>query len=116
MTIEDWPIHWTIVFQVLVITAIFLVAAQIKMADIVDHLRHHDTDRWLFRVRKGLTFAKLLALCWTVEYSYTRGWQPWPPISMFLLAFNLRVVSELFVMKADIERLRRLAGLSGRTI
>lgn len=102
-----------LIFQALVISAVFLILWQIKCADHLDKLRQHNNDFW-FRVRRTAMFLKMLGMCWAVIYAWGNQWAPWPPMLGFMVAFNLYLVSEIFILRADIVRLERLKMLSGR--
>jgi hypothetical protein len=106
-------LHLHFIFQMLVMSAIVLVLWQIKTADRLDRIRHDHLDR-LFWWRRATMFLKLLTLCWTVVYSYSNGWAPWPPIVGFLAAFDLHVVTQTFIMRQDIARLERMRPFQDR--
>lgn len=107
----DFHLHFT--FQALVIAAIFLVLWQIKVADCLDGMRYSSKD-WWFRIRRGSMFIKLGALCWGVVYGYSNHWTPWPPVILFIAAFDVCVLAQVKIMKRDLVRLERLASMSGR--
>jgi hypothetical protein len=95
----------SLIFHLLSIITIFLVLYQISIADRLDILRRHQQDVW-FHVRRGTMFLKLLSLCWMVGYSYTRGWEPWPPIIAFLAAFDIHVGFQISLMRHDLWQMR----------
>jgi hypothetical protein len=99
--------HW------LVIIAVFLVAAEIKIADCLDKLRRHLTHRFLFRMRRTAMFLNLLSLCWAAGYSYSLGWDPWPPFIAFLLAYDAYVGAQILVMRDDLARFGQLDMITG---
>jgi uncharacterized integral membrane protein len=51
-------------------------------------------------------YMKAGGLIWMVEYSHAHGWTPWPPIIIFLLAFDAYVLTQTLIMKADIVRIK----------
>lgn len=101
-----------LLFQSLVGGAIVLVLWQIKVADHLDALRSNSKGGW-FWWRRTAMFLKLVALCWTVVYSYENHWEPWPPITIFLAAFDFHVLTQICIMRRDLVRLERLAAISG---
>lgn len=112
MTLDSLSNHLGFAFQVLVFASIFLVFWQIDVAKKLDDLRNNETDRLAFRMRRDAMFAKLMALCWTVIYSAVREWQPWPPIVLFLAAFDWYIIANIMVMRDDIKRIKGTAGNS----
>lgn len=113
--LDQLPIHWGILFEIFVSASVFLVLWQIKLAQSLDLYRFNgEANGWLFKVRRTAMFLKVGALCWTIIYSAQNGWQPWPPIVLFILAFDIYVVTHIMVMRKDIARLRRLDAVSGR--
>jgi hypothetical protein len=101
-------LHLGFVFQMLVLCAIILVLAQIRLSDALGEVRREGPELWIFWLRRGAMFLKLLALCWTVVYSHQRNWQPWPPIAFFLFAFNCHVAFDLFVLRSDAIKMNRV--------
>jgi hypothetical protein len=105
--------HLQFIFQTLVLGAIILVLWQIKVADCLDIIRFDNKGAW-FWWRRTAMFLKLVALCWTVVYSYENHWAPWPPILAFIAAFDFHVITQIFIMRRDLARLERLSAISGR--
>lgn len=105
--------HLPFIFQVLVMAAIVLVLWQIKIGDCIDTMRYPRKDGW-FRIRRFSMFLKLGSLCWAVAYGYTRRWTPWPPMVLFIAAFDVYVLAHVFIMRRDLARLERLTAISGR--
>lgn len=98
-------------FQILVITSIIIVLVQIRTMDILDHMRNHQTNRWIFYVRRTAMFTKLGALAWTVIFAYQNNWTPWPPFVAFLAAFDVYVVAHILIMRIDLARTSRSQGM-----
>jgi hypothetical protein len=107
----DFHLHF--VFQMLVTIAVVLVLWQIKLAYCIDGIRYPKRD-WLFSVRRASVFIEMIALCWGVAYGHSNGWAPWPPMLLFLVAFDVSVAAQIFIMRRDLKRLERLAAMSGR--
>ena len=105
--------HLHFIFQLFVMAAIVLVLWQIKVADCVDRLRYPQKDSW-FRIRRAAMFIKIGALCWGVVYGYSNRWTPWPPMVLFLAAFDVGVLMQIFIMRRDLVRLERLAAMGVR--
>ncbi len=105
MTIDALPIHWGFVFQITTLGTVFLVLYQIATAKTLDRLRRHDLSRAVFHARRTSLIVMLLALLWSVVYAHGNGWQPWPPIVLFLLAYDVQVITHVIVMRCDITRL-----------
>ena len=118
----DFHLHF--VFQMLVMATIGLVLWEIKLAWCVDGLRYSrrktstvNSGRisgWWFQIRRGAMFIKLGSLCWCVVYGYSNRWLPWPPFILFIAAFDVGVVAQIFIMRRDLRRLERLAAMSVR--
>lgn len=106
--------HLHFIFQTLVVIAIGLVLWQIKVADCLDGLRHSSKD-WWFQIRRVAMFLMLGALCWGVVYGHSTGWTPWPPMLLFIAAFDVCVLAQVCIMKRDLVRLERLASISGKS-
>lgn len=108
----DFHLHF--IFQMLVAAAIVLVLWHIKVADCLDRVRFPRKDLW-FRIRRASMFVTLGALCWGVVYGYSNRWTPWPPVIVFLAAFDVSVLMQIFIMRRDLARLERLASIGGRS-
>jgi hypothetical protein len=106
MSLDTLPIHWNAVFQILSFVAIILMLWEADTAKRLDHMRWNGEVPMLFNLRRGAMMLKSLALCWTVIYSFNRGWQPWPPIVAFLVAFMIYVIVNTLVMRADMAKLK----------
>ena len=104
--------HLHFVFQMLVATAVGLVLWQVKLADCIDGIRHKRD--WLFWVRRTSVFIMLGALCLSVVYGHSNRWDPWPPILLFLAAFDVYLLAQIVIMRRDLRRLERLAAITGR--
>ena len=55
-------------------------------------------DPWILRwLRRGMLAGLSLAMLWTVSYSATKQWQPWPPDLAVIIAISgmllLRIVT-----------------------
>jgi len=111
MTLDDFPIHWGMIFQVLTLVTIILILWQIDTAGEVDKLRWNESSRIIFQIRRATMFLEAIALIWAVIYGHNRGWQPWPPLVAFLFALDLNIASHIMVMRADIVRLRQILGV-----
>jgi hypothetical protein len=110
-------IHWGALFDIFVAITIFIVLWQIKLAQSIDIRRFNgEAETPLFKLRRAAMFLKVGALCWTVIYSAQNDWQPWPPIVVFIAAFDVYVITAILVMRKDLERLKRLDTLSGRAV
>jgi hypothetical protein len=106
MNLDDLPIHWGFAFQLLSFVAIFLMLWEADTAKRLDHVRWNGEVPLLFKVRRAAMMLKALALCWAVIYSHNRGWQPWPPIVAFLVAFCCYVIVNTLVMRADMLKVK----------
>jgi hypothetical protein len=104
--IDSSPLHWTLIFHLSVIAAVVLVLWQIKTADILNAIRWNGTNGWLLTARRLTMFAKLAGLLWAVIYSQALGWQPWPPIVAFVIAFDAHTALDIYLMSEDIKMLR----------
>jgi hypothetical protein len=107
-------ISWSLLFQLLVIAAVFLVLVQIWVSDCLDRVRRHQTQRLLFRARRAAMFLLLLSLIGAVIYGRKNGWDPWPPVVIFMFLFNVYIITQILVMRDDLARFGRIAMLSGR--
>jgi cellobiose-specific phosphotransferase system component IIC len=114
MSLDDLPIHWGAAFQVLSIATIFLMLWEADTAKRLDHMRWNGAIPLLFQVRRATMMLKALTLCWAVIYSHSRGWQPWPPIVAFLVAFAIYVVVNTLVMRADMAKMKEQVSQSTR--
>lgn len=118
--LDTLPIHWGTLFQIAAIITVGLVLVQISTAQKLDAVRRHDVSRLVFHLRRGSLFAMLLTMIWSVIYGHENGWQPWPPIVLFLFAYDLQVVSHIFVMRCDLaalsSRRMRVAGQQRRDL
>lgn len=112
MNIDAIPVNWTALFQVASLVSIALIMVQVKMADILDHMRHpREESGILFRIRRWSMWAKALALCWSVIYGHEHAWMPWPPLISFLIAFDVYVITHIFVLNDDIRKRRAIEEL-----
>jgi hypothetical protein len=118
MILESLPIHWGFLFQLLVLFSIVVILLQIKYVDAIDKIRHSTEQKWIFQLRRAFMFGQLLALIWMVIYGHNKGWQPWPPLAVFLILFDARIISEILILRIDFKRLCLSPGttspLSGR--
>jgi hypothetical protein len=115
MLIDNLPIRWAFVFHVSVIFAVVLTLWQVKSADIVNEMRWNGTSKWLLNARRITILLKAAALVWTVEYSYANNWMPWPPIVAFIIAFDIYVGLDIFLMHRDAVRLKQRQSSVSRT-
>jgi len=104
-TIDALPVHWGFLFQLTAFATVFLVLYQIATSQTLDRLRRHELSRTVFHARRTSLIVMLLALLWAVVYAHGNGWQPWPPIVLFLLAYDVEVITHVIVMRCDIARL-----------
>jgi hypothetical protein len=106
MILDELPIHWGLIFQVLSFITIFLMLWEIDTAKALDDMRWSRMTGWMFVARRVAMWLKALTLCWAVIYIHGRGWQPWPPIVAFMAAFGLYTAMNTLVMRADIAKLK----------
>jgi predicted MFS family arabinose efflux permease len=108
MTIDALPMPWNFVFQVVCVISITVILWQIKCADMLDHMRHPSEENGvLFAIRRSAKFVMALTLCWVVIYAHQRAWTVWPPIIIFLLAFDVHSITHILVMREDIKKRRQ---------
>lgn len=104
---------WGSLFQILTLATVGLMFSQIAIAERVDKLRRNQVRDFAFRLRKGSMIGKLVMLCLCVAYGYDRGWDPWPPIVLFLVAADINIISEILVLRKDEKRLEQLNAVTG---
>lgn len=118
--LDTLPIHWNALFQITALITVFLVLYQIATSQKLDAMRRHDVSRLVFHLRRGSLIVMLLTMLWAVIYVHDNGWQPWPPIVLFLIAYNVQVASHVIVMRCDIAAMTtrrvRVAGQQRRDL
>lgn len=115
MTIDQLPIRWNFICELAIIFGILMLIAQVKLADILDSKRFNSASMsFLFQVRRAARWLKGMALCWLAVYAFNRGWNIWPPTLAFIVAFDVWVLSDVLVMRKDLDRLAKRDALSGR--
>ena len=73
------------------------------MALYVMQLLAHDAvkiegDCWFARYARRFALAGLsLAMLWSLAYSTTKGWQPWPPTLACTIAVDIFLISTIIV-------------------
>jgi cell division protein FtsW (lipid II flippase) len=105
MLIDEIPIRWGILLPIVVLISVGVLMVHIKTAQDLDRRRRNPTKSASFSVRNGSMWAQMLALCWTVVYGHSQGWEPWPPVVVFLAAYDVHLISQIAIMRADIARL-----------
>jgi len=104
--IDLLPVHWGFLFHLAVLAAVIIVLLQIQTARLLDEMRRHDVKDAVFKIRSGAKFLTILALLWTAVYVYGNGWQPWPPLVLFLAAYDVQAAMSVVVMRRDVYELR----------
>jgi cell division protein FtsW (lipid II flippase) len=88
-------------------TVLTLVGALMALyvMQLTSHEREDDVDpSWLRWVRRGGLGAIALALLWSLNYSETKSWQPWPPEIALIIAIILTLIVRAAAIHARIWR------------
>lgn len=103
----NW-INWNVLLQFTVICGVVLTVFRMQTAEqlekIVGCVEHHGSWGQLRRVTQSLL---ALSLLWCVSYGYERGWQPWPPMVIFILCYDLSTIVGIAIMRQDIKAIPR---------
>jgi cytochrome bd-type quinol oxidase subunit 2 len=102
MLIDELPVRWGILLPIVVMISIGVLMIHIKTAQELDRRRRNPTRSTAFTVRGTSMWAQMLTLCWMVVYGHSQGWEPWPPFVVFLAAYDVHLVSQIVIMRADL--------------
>lgn len=70
------------------------------------HYESEDTvdPPWIRRIRRVALAGLAMTLCWTVDYSISHVWQPWPPFVFTLAFIDLLIGIMIFAIRARVRR------------
>lgn len=97
------------IHTILTIAGMFLA---VYVMQLTSHANEDAGDHWVLRWGRRTSLAMVaLALLWSLSYSQTKSWQPWPPEIALIVALIGVLGFRALAIKAAI---RRRAGLVQR--
>jgi hypothetical protein len=92
----------TLIHTLLTLVGFFLA---LYVMQLTSHAHEDQDDPWLLRWINRVTFAGLaLALLWSLSYSITKSWQPWPPDVALDLAVIVLLAGRAWAILSHIKR------------
>jgi hypothetical protein len=99
--LEDWDL--SLVLMTLAMLGFFL-------AVYVNQLTHYEAedhnDPWFIRMMRNAAYMMLAwGFLWTLSYANAKGWQPWPPVILIIVAVDIILFNRALAIKAHIRRI-----------
>lgn len=95
--------NWTAIMQVVVLIGVMLSIFRMQTAEQLEEIvgcnAHHG---FLGTARRLGHFLTAIVLLWCAIYGYERGWQPWPPMVVFVIVFDFATLVGIAIMRQDI--------------
>lgn len=98
--LESWNL--TYVLALLAMLGFFL-------AVYVNQLTHYEaedsSDPMFIRIMRQAAYLLMAwSFLWVMSYSEARGWQPWPPVILMIVAIDMILIIRALAIKARIRR------------
>jgi len=103
----------TVIHTILTIAGMLLA---IYVMQLTSYVNEDFKDPWHIRWSRRASLAFIaLALLWSLSYSQTKSWQPWPPEVALIMAIIMMMAVRAFAIHARLRRdgLRRALPTTG---
>lgn len=98
--LEHHDVSW--MFTLLTLTAFFLALYVMNLTSSINEDAHDPP--WIRWLRRASLAAVALSMLWSLGYSVTMGWQPWPPMIGLLAAVIMMLLVRALAIRAKIRR------------
>lgn len=96
-------VNWTCLMQISVICGVILTAFQMQTAEKLETVAEYSSRHGHWSAMRRVSNSLLmLAMLWCASYGYERGWQPWPPFVIVMMALDFNIVVRIMIMRRDI--------------
>jgi hypothetical protein len=89
---------------------VVLAALGFFLAIYVNQLTHYEAEDiqdpwWIRAVMRPLAYLLLAwSFLWVFSYGLARGWQPWPPVILMIVAIDMILLIRFLAIKARVRR------------